>query len=258
MIKENTPLRVIIHKEVNPAWSLALDDTLTSSCCDYNGAILHIMTYYPYAIVLGERQVKKDFDIEALHNDGYMLVRRHTGGSGVLFGKGDIGYHLAINKQCFSVDIKKYINVLCFINNLIVQAFSNLGISSEQASFAPHLKCRSSDCFSLSDKCELKVSSGRKIHGSAFKNIGPVYIQQGAIPVSKSYINFNKYIVNKQVDTNLKGPISIEEHIGYVATDNVINSIVEVLSTVFKVEYSKLTEKEKDMVITTGNKFEVL
>ena len=258
MIRDGITLQIYSWFGMDPMLNTALLSNFISEITKKkDSAKLFVLSYDPDTIILGNMQNKKDFRIDKAQKDGVKLVRRHTGGTGVYTTKDDFLYHLAIGRDCFEYDVKKYMRVLCAINDMFIGAFDRLGVSTQQAKFIPHSKIRSCDCFATSDRCELIVEDKRKVHGSAYKFTGAVYFQEGAIPVVNKYNNITKYYT-KMVDPKTS-PVSVHDLLGSSITNTMIaDAVIEEFSNLFSgIEYGTVTEDELIMANEIKDKFEV-
>lgn len=258
MISEHTNITFYESFVTDPSENMALLDQLNSFTGKHqNCAFVVCMSYSPDTLIVGRSQNTKDFDIRKAREDGVRVVRRLTGGTGVFTTEDDFLYHIVIGRKCFTHDIKKYIRVLCQINDIFVGVLEKLGTKTSQASFIPHSAVRHCDCFATSDKCEL-LTKGRKIHGSAYKFNGSVYWQEGAIPIVSEYGRIQDYYRKEQSSRHTL-PISVQEVLGDDVTNrSVFSAVVSEFSERFNVTIDTIPDRMLRLSKDLAHKYEVV
>jgi lipoyl(octanoyl) transferase len=77
--------RIIIHKKLNGAWNMAVDEALLEFTAEkISPPTLRLYDWQPYTLSLGYAQPVSDVDYESLISNRWELVRRPTGGKAIL------------------------------------------------------------------------------------------------------------------------------------------------------------------------------
>lgn len=173
------------HKN-DPYYNMAMDEALLNLVSQ--GALPPVIRFYgwnPKTLSIGYFQkLEKEIDLEKVSAGGYGLVRRATGGRGVLHDK-ELTYSVIVpeshDKMPDSVTAAYKV-----ISTGLLEGFRNLGFQAEFS--VPRTKedrarlkdPRSSVCFDASSWYELVVE-GKKIAGSAQTRQKGVILQHGSI-----------------------------------------------------------------------------
>lgn len=167
-------------------YNMALDELLMDKV--RNREIDAALRFYEWEIPtlsLGYFQkVHKEIDLEKVENYGYQMVRRQTGGRGVLHDK-ELTYSVILpeNYQGMPESVTESYKIL---SHGLLYGFRNLGLNADFS--IPKTKeekkeltqIRSSVCFDTPSWYELVVE-GRKIAGSAQTRKKGVILQHGSI-----------------------------------------------------------------------------
>ena len=162
----------------NMEFDLMLARTLKSG-----QAILRLYGWKPYCISLGANQPVNSLNIEKVINDKLDFVKRPTGGRAILHAE-ELTYSVIYpsNKNFSLNDLYKQIN-LALKKGLVLFDEKLKDVSLEHTE--PHFPSfyneeKSAVCFAVSSKNEINYE-GRKLVGSAQRNLGNVILQHGSI-----------------------------------------------------------------------------
>ncbi|UXR48868.1 lipoate--protein ligase family protein [Staphylococcus simulans] len=170
----------------DPFYNMAMDEALLSFVS--RGEIDPVIRFYtwdPATLSIGYFQrLKKEIDIEKVKEKGYGLVRRQTGGRGVLHDK-ELTYSVIVPESHPNMP-KTVTEAYRVISQGLLEGFKLLGFDAYFA--VPKSKeereklkqPRSSVCFDAPSWYELVVE-GRKIAGSAQTRQKGVILQHGSI-----------------------------------------------------------------------------
>ncbi|PTI93230.1 octanoyltransferase [Staphylococcus simulans] len=170
----------------NPFYNMAMDEALLNFVS--RGEIDPVIRFYtwdPATLSIGYFQrLKKEIDIEKVKEKGYGLVRRQTGGRGVLHDK-ELTYSVIVPESHPNMP-KTVTEAYRVISQGLLEGFKVLGFDAYFA--VPKSKeereklkqPRSSVCFDAPSWYELVVE-GRKIAGSAQTRQKGVILQHGSI-----------------------------------------------------------------------------
>jgi lipoate-protein ligase A len=161
--------------------NMAVDEALAL------GAERPVFRLYRWAIPsvsIGCFQRAGDVSPEYLARRGIPLVRRVTGGRGILHGL-DLTYSLsAPSAGVFAGGLR---DCYALVGGALARALRSLGLEPETArSPKPRGRARSPLCFESVSFGEIKVG-GRKVVGSAQKRWPGRFMQQGSLPLSIDY-----------------------------------------------------------------------
>lgn len=170
----------------DPFYNMAMDEALLNFVS--RGEIDPVIRFYtwdPATLSVGYFQrLTKEIDIDKVKDKGYGLVRRQTGGRGVLHDK-ELTYSVIVPESHPNMP-KTVTEAYRVISEGLLEGFKTLGFN---ASFAiPRTKeersklkqPRSAVCFDASSWYELVVE-GRKIAGSAQMRQKGVILQHGSL-----------------------------------------------------------------------------
>lgn len=173
-------------KKKDPYFNMALDEALLNFVAD--GKIPPVVRFYgwnPKTLSIGYFQkLEKEIDLEKVKTGGYGLVRRATGGRGVLHDK-ELTYSVIVPESHPEMP-KTVTEAYKVISTGLLEGFIDLGfdayfsVPKTEAQRAKLKDPRSSVCFDAPSWYELVVE-GKKIAGSAQTRQKGVILQHGSI-----------------------------------------------------------------------------
>jgi len=187
--------------------------------------IIRFFWFVPPCVSIGRLQSP-----DTVHNTGYYLVRRPTGGRAVVH-KDDLSYSIICKRDnpVFGGDIlKTYIKS----SSILVEVARLLGIDAEIVK-AKSGSAMSPLCFQSKSRYEI-VSNGKKIIGSAQKREGEFVLLQGSISLDiareKIIEKYRSVLHNKGIEYTVDTLTDQESALAHLYTpmfriDNLIKSI---------------------------------
>ncbi|MCG1508791.1 lipoate--protein ligase family protein [Staphylococcus epidermidis] len=170
----------------NPYYNMAMDEALLNFVSRGEiDPVIRFYTWNPATLSIGYFQrLQKEIDIDKVKEKGYGLVRRQTGGRGVLHDK-ELTYSVIVPESHPNMP-STVTEAYKIISQGLLEGFKNLGFETYFA--IPRSKeerdklkqPRSSVCFDAPSWYELLVE-GRKIAGSAQTRQKGVILQHGSI-----------------------------------------------------------------------------
>ncbi|EKS39324.1 lipoate--protein ligase family protein [Staphylococcus epidermidis] len=170
----------------NPYYNMAMDEALLNFVSRGEiDPVIRFYTWNPATLSIGYFQrLQKEIDIDKVKEMGYGLVRRQTGGRGVLHDK-ELTYSVIVPESHPNMP-STVTEAYKIISQGLLEGFKNLGFETYFA--IPRSKeerdklkqPRSSVCFDAPSWYELVVE-GRKIAGSAQTRQKGVILQHGSI-----------------------------------------------------------------------------
>ncbi|MGX0286677.1 lipoate--protein ligase family protein [Staphylococcus epidermidis] len=170
----------------NPYYNMAMDEALLNFVSRGEiDPVIRFYTWNPATLSIGYFQrLQKEIDIDKVKEKGYGLVRRQTGGRGVLHDK-ELTYSVIVPESHPNMP-STVTEAYKIISQGLLEGFKNLGFETYFA--IPRSKeerdklkqPRSSVCFDAPSWYELVVE-GRKIVGSAQTRQKGVILQHGSI-----------------------------------------------------------------------------
>ena len=170
----------------NPYYNMAMDEALLNFVSRGEiDPVIRFYTWNPATLSIGYFQrLPKEIDIDKVKEKGYGLVRRQTGGRGVLHDK-ELTYSVIVPESHPNMP-STVTEAYKIISQGLLEGFKNLGFETYFA--IPRSKeerdklkqPRSSVCFDAPSWYELVVE-GRKIAGSAQTRQKGVILQHGSI-----------------------------------------------------------------------------
>ena len=170
----------------NPYYNMAMDEALLNFVSRGEiDPVIRFYTWNPATLSIGYFQrLQKEIDIDKVKEKGYGLVRRQTGGRGVLHDK-ELTYSVIVPESHPNMP-STVTEAYKIISQGLLEGFKNLGFETYFAiprSIEERDKLkqpRSSVCFDAPSWYELVVE-GRKIAGSAQTRQKGVILQHGSI-----------------------------------------------------------------------------
>ena len=170
----------------DPYYNMAMDEALLNFVSRGEiDPVIRFYTWNPATLSIGYLQrLQKEIDIEKVNEKGFGLVRRQTGGRGVLHDK-ELTYSVIVPESHPNMP-STITEAYRVISQGLLEGFKNLGFETYFA--VPRSKeereklkqPRSSVCFDAPSWYELVVE-GRKIAGSAQTRQKGVILQHGSI-----------------------------------------------------------------------------
>jgi len=225
----------IIDSGLNPGLYNMDYDLMLAKTLKADEAILRLYRWQPYCISLGANQPQDSLNIEKVINDKLDFVKRPTGGRAILHAE-ELTYSVIYpsNKNFSLNDLYKQVN-LALKKGLVLfdEKLKEVSLGYTEPHFPSFYKEeRSAVCFAVSSRNEINYN-GRKLVGSAQRNLGSTILQHGSILCGGYHKKIVEYL-NLQ-DTSLD-EISNE-------MDNTTTDLKEILK--YKIEIEKLKNSIK-------------
>ena len=254
----------------NPYYNMAMDEALLNFVSRGEiDPVIRFYTWNPATLSIGYFQrLQKEIDIDKVKEKGYGLVRRQTGGRGVLHDK-ELTYSVIVPESHPNMP-STVTEAYKIISQGLLEGFKNLGFETYFA--IPRSKeerdklkqPRSSVCFDAPSWYELVVE-GRKIAGSAQTRQKGVILQHGSILQDIDIDDlFDMFIFkNERLKANMKEN-SVQKA---VAINDISNQHITLneMENAFKSGFKKglnidfkpleLTEKQKEEVQELEEKY---
>ena len=164
--------------------NMALDESFFKRSREENLAILRFYTWARPSITVGYFQdINRYFDHEKIMKDAVPLVRRMTGGRGVMHDD-ELTYCFTISSRLLAPFNRQ--TVFGFVNGLFMAAFRRLGVKALLKGRSAPREHLSGDCFRSISEFEVATEDGEKLIGSAQYISEDCVIQQGSIPLNSS------------------------------------------------------------------------
>lgn len=254
----------------NPYYNMAMDEALLNFVSRGEiDPVIRFYTWNPATLSIGYFQrLQKEIDIDKVKEKGYGLVRRQTGGRGVLHDK-ELTYSVIVPESHPNMP-STVTEAYKIISQGLLEGFKNLGFETYFA--IPRSKeerdklkqPRSSVCFDAPSWYELVVE-GRKIAGSAQTRQKGVILQHGSIlqdididDIFDMFIFKNERLKAKMKENFVQKAVAINDisnqHITLNEMENAFKSgFKKGLNIDFKP--LELTEKQKEEVQELEEKY---
>lgn len=254
----------------NPYYNMAMDEALLNFVSRGEiDPVIRFYTWNPATLSIGYFQrLQKEIDIDKVKEKGYGLVRRQTGGRGVLHDK-ELTYSVIVPESHPNMP-STVTEAYKIISQGLLEGFKNLGFETYFA--IPRSKeerdklkqPRSSVCFDAPSWYELVVE-GRKIAGSAQTRQKGVILQHGSIlqdididDLFDMFIFKNERLKAKMKENFVQKAVAINDisnqHITLNEMENAFKSgFKKGLNIDFKP--LELTEKQKEKVQELEEKY---
>lgn len=171
------------------SWNMALDEVLYRNLIDIEAAPPPFLRFYCWdrpAITIGVSQnVDRTIALKNCQQNGIKIVRRITGGRGILHGD-DLTFSLGASLADLGLPAESGIlDIYATISELLIGGFESIGIAAEVGG-CPALKAADTrgDCFASASRADVVESAtGRKLLGAALHKRAGFILMQGSIPL---------------------------------------------------------------------------
>lgn len=168
------------------AYNMALDEAISIAVRNGDSPpTLRLYNWQSPSVSLGSFQKTADIDTEFCNSNNIPIVRRPTGGRGILHGD-ELTYSVsARNEGCFSAGLFETYHI---ISTALKAALKSMGISvsMKMARESGRQLMRSPICFASTSYGEVSLH-GKKLIGSAQRRWSDGFLQQGSVPYSIDY-----------------------------------------------------------------------
>lgn len=179
--------RIITDSRGDAAWNMAVDESLFRH--SHSAGSLPVLRFYqwtPFSISIGRFQcISRTVNIAPIESLGVTLVRRITGGRGILHGD-DLTVSMACN--CSHLGLNNDASVIVIyevVTSLISAAFARIGVPTTPG--RPHPTGRTStagDCFRITSPSDLvHAETGEKVLGGALHKRADQILLQASVPL---------------------------------------------------------------------------
>lgn len=186
--------RIIRSEPADGAWNMAVDEAILEAVLAGQAPpTLRFYTWQPYSLSLGYFQrAARSADRAELARRGWTLVRRPTGGRGVLHAD-ELTYSIAAPASLFAqFEGSGVTQTYLAISKGLAEGLRIAGVPCDIAPERAHrdttasARQASAACFDSPSSYEL-TAGGRKIVGSAQTRRGDALLQHGSIPMSMDH-----------------------------------------------------------------------
>ena len=205
-------------------------DLMLAKTLKTDEAILRLYRWEPFCISLGANQSEDSLLREKVFTDGIDIVKRPTGGRAILHAE-ELTYSVIYpaNKNFSLSDLYKQVN-LALKKGLALfdERLKEVSLEYNEPHFPSfYEEEKSAVCFAVSSRNEINYK-GKKLVGSAQRNLGNVILQHGSILCGDYHKNIVDYLA---LNKNYLDDIRIE-------MNNTTTDLKEILN--YKIEIEKL------------------
>jgi lipoate-protein ligase A len=181
---QKTTWRLLISPPASGAWNMAVDEAILEAIGGEKVLpTLRLYAWVPPCLSLGYAQPIEDVDLTALHERGWDIVRRPTGGRAILHTD-ELTYSVIgpLNEPRLAGSLLKSYQVL---SSALLDALHRLGTqaqASPEAAGLPGAPNQGPVCFEVPSNYEITVD-GKKLVGSAQARRKEGVLQHGSLPL---------------------------------------------------------------------------
>jgi lipoate-protein ligase A len=181
---QKTTWRLLLTPPASGAWNMAVDEAILQAIGDeVVPPTLRLYAWFPPCLSLGYAQPIEDVDLSALHEHGWDIVRRPTGGRAILHTD-ELTYSVIgpLNEPRLAGSLLKSYHVL---SSALLDALHRLGAQAQASPEAASLPGDSDQgpvCFEVPSNYEITVD-GKKLIGSAQARRKEGVLQHGSLPL---------------------------------------------------------------------------
>lgn len=174
--------RVIYDHPTTGKRNMAIDEAIMNAVATRNSPpTLRFYAWSPPCLSLGYNQPINDADLERIHDSGWEMVRRATGGRAILHTD-ELTYSLALpaDHPLAEGDI---VSSYRRISRALMAGLERLGLRARADQKQDNARHTGPVCFEVPSHYEITVSGGRKLIGSAQVRRRGGVLQHGSLPL---------------------------------------------------------------------------
>lgn len=173
--------RLIYDSPMIGSHNMAVDEAIMQSVArEQNYPTLRLYAWEPLCLSLGYGQRIRDADLERIHDNGWGIVRRPTGGKAILHGN-ELTYSVSLPKD-HELAQGDVVESYRRISEALMRALQFAGLSSESEKQAKGNSDLGPVCFEVPSHYEI-TSGGKKLIGSAQVRRREGILQHGTLPL---------------------------------------------------------------------------
>lgn len=239
--------RLILSPANSGPLNMAIDEILLRSCqASESVPILRFYSWSPPCLSLGRAQSIVDIDLEKLNQSKWDIVRRPTGGKGILHID-ELTYSVIANAN-HPIMTGGVLPSYQRISSVLIYAMNKIGIRALAKELVSpiHPNPLGPVCFETPSNYEI-MANGKKLIGSAQARKGEGVLQHGAIPlfgdisriVTVLKINDPGEIISAK-NNILSRATTIQEAAGIlISPEMIISAILEGFDNLFNIAFSE-------------------
>lgn len=246
--------RIILSPAARGAWNMAVDEAiLEATAAGESAPTLRLYSWAPPCLSLGSAQPISQIDVNKLHEFGWDIVRRPTGGRAILHAD-EITYAVAapIHDPNFEGGV---LHSYRYFSEGLITALSILGLEVEiQPELALNEAERSQPvCFELPSSYEITVKDKKLVGSAQLRRKGGV-LQHGTMPLKGDIGRISLVLSFKDDDLRRQSQVKVRDRaspldalLGHsVSWDQAAEAITQGFSRALGMNFetSQLTEKE--------------
>jgi lipoyl(octanoyl) transferase len=192
----NMEWRIIVEDELSGSWNMAVDQAILRSIeAGESGPVVRLYGWKKPTLSLGYSQKwERELNKEKIDSDALSVVRRFTGGRGVLHAN-ELTYSVIAP---ISDDWRNTLSsTYDFVATCLFDALQSQGfpVQIERGDHTEGFSKigASKPCFSSSSRSEILLND-KKLIGSAQRRTKSAFLQHGSILVGKEHLNITKYL----------------------------------------------------------------
>ncbi len=244
--------RLIDSGHCGAYYNMALDEALARGVMEGSAPVLRFYGWDVPSVSLGCFQRAEDVDRDYAAASGIPVVRRITGGRGILHGPEELTYSFSASGrwgEAFSAGLRE---CYAMIGAAFVDALAALGLDPVSSADRRPGGGRSPLCFHSASVGEIKIS-GRKVIGSAQKRWqGGYFMQQGSIPLRIDYPALKRVFgLDGGVDA-AGSMVGLQEVSPSLTLEALKDSVARAFERVFGVEFVKEAPAAEEQAAAAG------
>jgi len=194
-------IRLLITSGKSGIWNMALDEALLRGVEENGGVVYRLFDWDPWCITLGHfQQPGKEVDIAKARAAGFDVVRRFTGGRGVLHSE-ELTYSaitpMDSNLPGFEDWMALPATIYSTVSQWLADGINRLGagVSLERGELSAEEQRAhaTAPCFSSTARFEV-VHNAKKLIGSAQRRTRTAMLQHGSILMGKHHLSLVDYL----------------------------------------------------------------
>jgi lipoate-protein ligase A len=174
--------RLIYDQPAFGAYNMAVDEAIMNAVATGESPpTLRFYAWEPACLSLGYGQSSKDVDLERLHERGWDLVRRPTGGRAILHTD-ELTYSLCV-PQDHPLAQGGIVESYRRISQALAFGLESIGMVGQAQRRADKIVDPGPVCFEVTSHYEIATQDGRKLIGSAQLRRKGCVLQHGSLPL---------------------------------------------------------------------------
>ncbi len=205
----------VISDGYDPRENLALEQYIIENCAP-DEIWLYLWQNHNTVVIGRNQNPWRECDMQAMKDDGVVLVRRQSGGGAVFHDEGNLNFTFIADKNIYNLERQL---------GVVIKALEGFGLNAE-----------------FSGRNDILLD-GKKFSGNAFSHKADVSMQHGTLLINSNMGKLSRYLKPSKAKLEAKGVQSVRSRVCNLADyaeDITKDKLMQALLEAFEAEYKKV------------------